>query len=123
MADVTEEGLRVLQAARISYEGPPSVGSIESQVAELRGGAPGPPVPADPVARHYASLWQDLYHQRGEVEADYFNGEIVRLGMAHGVPTPYSSLLLELITPMAAAREKPGKYTVAQLREALAARG
>jgi hypothetical protein len=38
------------------------------------------------------------------------------------VPTPYSSLLLELITPMAAGREKPGKYTVADLRAALGTR-
>jgi 2-dehydropantoate 2-reductase len=122
MADVYEEGVRVLQAAGIGYEGPPGVGSIEAQIRELRSDAPGPPVPADLEARHYASLWQDLYHQRGEVEADYFNGEIVRLGRQHSVPTPYSSLLLELITPMAAAREKPGKYTVADLRAALAAR-
>ena len=122
MADVYEEGLRVLRAAGIDYEGPPGLGSIEAQIAELRSAAPGPPVPADPEARHYASLWQDLYHQRGEVEADYFNGEIVRLGRQHGAPTPSSSLLLELIGAMAAAREKPGKYTVRQLRERLAGR-
>ena len=77
-------------------------------------------MPADLEARHYASLWQDLYHGRGEVEADHFNGEIVRLGARHGVATPFSSLLLALITEMAAAREKPGKYTVAQLRKRLA---
>jgi ketopantoate reductase len=53
------------------------------------------------------------------VEADHFNGEIVRLGQRPGVATPYSSLLLSLITEMAAAREKPGKYTVAQLRTRL----
>jgi hypothetical protein len=35
------------------------------------------------------------------------------------VATPYSSLLLGLITEMAAAREKPGKYTVADLRRKL----
>jgi len=123
MADVYEEGARVLRAAGIPYEGPPGVGSIEGQIQELRSGAPGPAVPADAAARHYASLWQDLYHQRGQVEADYFNGEIVRLGREHGVPTPYSSLLVELITPMAAAREKPGKYTIADLRARLAAAG
>jgi len=66
-----------------------------------------------------ASLWQDLYHRRGAAEADYFNGEIVRLGRQYGVPTPYNSLLLELIKEMAAARELPGKYTVQQLRARL----
>jgi len=45
-----------------------------------------------------SSLWQDLYHRTGQVEADWLNGEIVRLGQAHGVPTPYSSLLQALIT-------------------------
>jgi 2-dehydropantoate 2-reductase len=119
MADVYEEGMRVLQAAGIVYEGPPGVGSIEANIRELRSGPSPAPVPADREARHYASLWQDLYHGRGEVEADHFNGEIVRLGARHGVPTPYSSLLLALITEMAAAREKPGKYTVADLRRKL----
>ena len=65
------------------------------------------------------SLWQDLYHRRGEVEAEYLNGEIVRLGRQYGVPTPYNSLLLELITKLAVARALPGTYTVQQLRERL----
>lgn len=120
MADVYEEGLRVVRGAGITYEGPPGSGPIEEQIRQLRSDEPGPPVPAEEELRHYASLWQDLYHQRGEVEADYFNGEIVRLGRQAGVPTPYSSLLLALITEMAAARERPGKYTVAELRARLA---
>ncbi len=119
MADVYEEGLRVVRAAGIAFEGAPGTGSIEDQIRRLRSDAPGPAVPAEEEARHYASLWQDLHHRRGEVEADYFNGEIVRLGPQHGVPTPYSSLLLALITEMAAARERPGKYTVQQLRARL----
>jgi 2-dehydropantoate 2-reductase len=115
MADVNEEGVRVVRAAGIPFEGPPGAASIEEQIRWLRSDAPGPAVPAE-EARGYASLWQDLHHRRGEVEADYFNGEIVRLGKQAGVPTPYSSLLLTLIKEMAAARERPGKYTVAQLR-------
>ena len=53
------------------------------------------------------------------MEADYFNGEIVELGRHNNVPTPYSSLLLDLINDMAAKREKPGKYTIRELRERL----
>jgi 2-dehydropantoate 2-reductase len=120
MADVYEEGVRVVRAAGIAYEGPPGAGPIEERIRELRSGELKVEVPADEEARHYASLWQDLYHGRGEVEADSFNGEIVRLGRQHGVPTPLNDLLLSLITEMAAAREKPGKYTVADLRERLA---
>ncbi len=123
MADVYEEGARVVRAAGIAYEGPPGVGPIEERIRELRSPQSTAELPADEEARHYASLWQDLYHGRGEVEADHFNGEIVRLGRRHGVPTPYNGLLLDLITQMAAAREKPGKYTVPQLRERLAGAG
>jgi 2-dehydropantoate 2-reductase len=117
MAEVYEEGARVLQAAGIQYEGPPGMGPIEERIRELRDAKFQPGVPAEDELKGRASLWQDLYHRRGEVEADYFNGEIERLGRQHNVPTPYNSLSVELIKAMAAARELPGKYTIAQLRE------
>ena len=119
MADVWEEGVRVLHAAAIAYEGPPGMGSIVDRLGELRHAHCAPAVPIDDELKGRASLWQDLYHRRGAVEADYLNGEIVRLGCQYGVPTPYNSLLLELIEAMAAAHECPGKYTVQQLRARL----
>jgi 2-dehydropantoate 2-reductase len=119
LADVYEEGARVLQAAGIEYEGPPGMGPIEDRIRELRDLNFDPGVPEEDELKGRASLWQDLYHQRGEVEADYFNGEIVRLGRQYNVPTPYNSLLVDLIKDMAAARELPGKYTIEQLRELL----
>ena len=119
MADVYEEGARVLRATGIPYEGPPGMGPVEERIRELRDLAVVPDAPPDEELKHRPSLWQDLYHQRGEVEADAFNGEIVRLGREHNVPTPYSGLLLTLIKEMAAARERPGKYTVRELRERL----
>ena len=119
MADVYEEGARVLNAAGIAYEGPPGMGAIEDRIAELRNPDFNPDVPEDDELKGRASLWQDLYHQRGQVEADYFNGEIVELGRHHDVPTPYSSLLLDLINEMAAKREKPGKYTISDLWQRL----
>ncbi len=119
MADVYEEGAEVLREVGIRYEGPPGMGPIEDRIAELRNLDVTPEVPESEELKGRASLWQDLYHQRGEVEADYFNGEIAQLGREHNIPTPYSSLLVELIKEMAAARELPGKYTIAQLRERL----
>jgi ketopantoate reductase len=116
MAEVYDEGARVLQAAGIQYEGPPGMGPIEDRIRELRDPNFQPGVPAEEELKGRASLWQDLYHRRGEVEADYFNGEIERLGRQYNVPTPYNSLSVELIKAMAAARELPGKYTIAQLR-------
>jgi 2-dehydropantoate 2-reductase len=119
LADVYEEGARVLQAAGIPYAGPPGMGAIEDRIKELRASQFDPGVPEEDELKGRASLWQDLYHRRGEVEADYFNGEIVRLGRQHHIPTPYNSLLVDLIEDMAAAREPPGKYSIAQLRELL----
>ena len=119
MADVYEEGVEVLREVGIQYEGPPGMGPIEDRIAELRNLDVKPDVPESEELKGRASLWQDLYHQRGEVEADYFNGEIVKFGREHHIPTPYSSLLVELIKEMALARELPGKYTIQQLRERL----
>jgi len=123
MADVYEEGVRVLRAAGIPFEGPPGLGSVEARMQELRGPITGVTVPATEEAQHRPSLWQDLYHGGGAVEAEWFNGEIVRLGRRHGVATPYNSLLLELITQMARERERPGKYTVRDLRARLSRQG
>lgn len=119
MADVYDEGAEVLREVGVQYEGPPGMGPIEDRIAELRNLDVTPEVPETEELKGRASLWQDLYHQRGEVEADYFNGEIARLGREHDIRTPYSSLLVELIKEMAAAREKPGKYTIQQLRQLL----
>jgi 2-dehydropantoate 2-reductase len=119
MADVYDEGVRVLRAAGIRFDGPPGLGTVEKRIADLRGPAPTVRVPADEEPKHRPSLWQDLYHRSGQVEADWFNGEIVRLGKAHGVPTPYSGLLLALITEMAQSRQRPGRYTVRELRARL----
>jgi 2-dehydropantoate 2-reductase len=115
MAEVWAEGARVLQAAGIAYEGPPGMGAIEDRIRELRYSPMPPRVPVDEAHTGRTSLWQDLYHRRGQVEAEYLNGEIVRLGRQYGVPTPYNSLLLERITGMAVARALPGMYTVQQL--------
>jgi 2-dehydropantoate 2-reductase len=119
MADVWDEGARVLQAAGIAYEGPPGMGAIEDRIRELRDSPAPPYVPVDDERTGRSSLWQDLYHRRGQVEAEYLNGEIVRLGRQCGVPTPYNSLLLDLITAMAVIRALPGTHTVQQLRERL----
>jgi len=119
MAEVWEEGAGVLQTAGIAYEGPPGMGAIEDRIRELRDSTMPPSVPVDDAHTGRTSLWQDLYHRRGQVEAEYLNGEVVRLGRQYGVPTPYNNLLLALITELAVARTLPGASTVQQLRERL----
>lgn len=116
MADVWEEGIRVLHAAGIAYEAPPGLPTVADSIRLLRDVQQTPPAPVDEQYKSRAALWQDLFLRRGAVEAEYVNGEIVRLGRQHGVPTPYNSLLLALSTAMATARELPGTYTIQQLR-------
>jgi 2-dehydropantoate 2-reductase len=119
MADVWEEGVCVSQAAGRAYAGPAGLPTIEEHLQTLRLGAAPAEVPSAEDEKGRSSLWQDLYHRRGAVEADYLNGEIVRLGQHYGVPTPYNHLLLTLSNAAAQARALPGQYTIAQLRALL----
>jgi 2-dehydropantoate 2-reductase len=65
--------------------------------------------------RTYASMWQDLYLGRRSSEADFLNGEIVRLSRELGMGTPYNSALLEIVNRMFDTGLKPGIYTPAEL--------
>jgi 2-dehydropantoate 2-reductase len=51
-----------------------------------------------PGLRNLGSSWQSLQRRQGTIEADYLNGEIVRLGRINGVPTPYNEVLQGLGT-------------------------
>jgi 2-dehydropantoate 2-reductase len=70
-----------------------------------------------PGVRNLGSSWQSLQRGLGSVEADFLNGEIVRLGRLHGIPTPYNEVLQEVANAMAAGRAKPGKFTAQDLEE------
>lgn len=48
----------------------------------------------DPQAR--SSMWEDFQLGRS-TEVDSLNGEIVRLGAAHGLPTPANSAIVDLV--------------------------
>ena len=61
------------------------------------------------------STWQSLARRQGTVEADYLNGEIVRLARGLGREAPINEGLLRISHQMAADREPPGKYSAAQL--------
>ncbi len=120
MAEVWEEGVRVVEKAGLEYVEPPGMASIGEHIHALRTDAApilAVPTAADTTGR--SSLWQDLYHRRGVVEVEYLNGVIVRLGRQYGVPTPYNSLLRTVSHTMARARALPGQYTIADLRALL----
>lgn len=62
-----------------------------------------------------SSTWQSLARQQGSVETEFLNGEIVRLAKKLGRNAPVNEGLLRISQEMAAKRERPGKYTAAQL--------
>jgi len=65
------------------------------------------------------STWQSLVRNQGTVETEFLNGEIVRLAAERGIPAPINEALLRITLEMAANREKPGKYTPAELIQIL----
>jgi 2-dehydropantoate 2-reductase len=57
------------------------------------------------------SSWQSLVRGAGSLETDYLNGEIVRLGRAHRVPTPANELVQRVANEWARASRPPGGIT------------
>jgi 2-dehydropantoate 2-reductase len=129
MVRVREEGLRVLEAAGIPAEPPldePSPIRIIAMTEKMRQ-APDPAAREEAArlpeeARTHASMWQDLYMGRRTNEAEFLNGEIVRLGESLGIPTPYNSALLDIVTRMFEEGLSPGIYTPAELGSLIEAR-
>ena len=109
MAAVRQEAEACLTAAGVPYE---SRESFDARMKQNRGTNE---LPAG--VRNLGSTWQSLMRGTGDVEADYLNGEIVRLGRVHGIPTPHNEVLQELSNQMAARGEKPGRYTAQDLEE------
>lgn len=128
MAELQEEGLRVVEASGIPLtEGnsPLDVYAMTRRVREVGESAPHEEAiraaEALPEAqRTYVSTWVDLHRQHGECEASYLNGEILLLGEKHNIPTPYNFALLDLVERMAAQHLPPGHYSIADVREMIA---
>jgi 2-dehydropantoate 2-reductase len=95
------EGVACLQAAGI-----PFVADDEEDAARLERDVH--PRTIGGVERRGGSSWQSLERGLGTIETDYLNGEIVRLGREHGVPTPVNALLQYLSQRVARERRPPG---------------
>jgi 2-dehydropantoate 2-reductase len=121
MREVREEGLSVLDAAGIEVEPPPGEPAA-FRIREATRALDRPPKPYGEARdlpedrRTYASMWQDLYLGRNSNEAEFLNGEIVRLGSKLSIPTPYNSTLLEIANRMFDEGLRPGIYAPAELR-------
>jgi 2-dehydropantoate 2-reductase len=116
MADVWDEGLDVLDAAGIRPVPIPGRPAQREEARQLREPMAPQPLPEDPDLQYYPSTWQDLVLQRGSTESAYLNGEIVTLGERCHVATPLNRLLQEVVDDMARRGERPGKFTLADLR-------
>jgi 2-dehydropantoate 2-reductase len=66
-----------------------------------------------------SSTWQSLALKQGSVETEFFNGEVVRLAKKLGKKAPINDGLNHIMQEMAAKRETPGKYTIAELKKIL----
>jgi 2-dehydropantoate 2-reductase len=109
MREVHAEAERCFVAAGVAFE-PPDAFTKRSQEQHQQS-------PLPPGVRNLGSSWQSLQRGLGSIEADFLNGEIVRLGRVHGIPTPYNEVLQEVSNAMAARREMPGKLSAQDLEQ------
>ena len=114
LAAARVEGERCYAAAGIDY-------ASAAEFAERRGDLIQP-VPVGDRTRGGSSSWQSLARQRGSIEADYLNGEIVLLGRERGIPTPTNATLQDVANELAASRGAPGSYPLDELRRRIETR-
>jgi 2-dehydropantoate 2-reductase len=91
------EGIACFEAAGLVYtlDETPSV-----SVREIGG-----------TTRPGCSTWQSLTRGKS-LEVDFFNGEIVALGRAHGVPTPTNAVLQRLAAEAVDRGDRPGRLSL-----------
>ncbi len=68
-----------------------------------------------------SSTWQSLARGAASNEVDYLNGEIVRLGRLHGVPTPLNETIQVLARRASRQRLEPGHLGAATMRKLMTA--
>src|ERR1700744_649184 len=116
MSDVTAalraEGEQVLRTAEIEFV---SFGVSSAARAD------GPKPRAVPGRETGASNsnWQSLSRNTGNVETDYFNGEIVRIAHQHGITAPLNAALARASREAVRNQLGPSRFSAAQLAELL----
>jgi 2-dehydropantoate 2-reductase len=66
-------------------------------------------------SRSGGSTWQSVERGLPSVETDYLNGEIVRLGRLHGVPTPVNAAIQAAMGDITRRSRPPGSLDAADL--------
>lgn len=108
MRAVREEGEAALHAAGFRFE---PRDEFQGRVNAARG-----TTTLAPGERNLGSTWQSLMRGAPTLETDYLNGEVVRLGRRHGVPTPHNAVLQEVAARLHATGTRPGSVTVSDLK-------
>lgn len=116
MSDVTAalraEGEQVLRSAEIEF-----VSFEVSSAARADGPTPRAVPGRDTGASN--STWQSLSRNTGNVETDYFNGEIVRIAHQHGITAPLNAALARASREAVRNQLGPSHLSAAQLSELL----
>jgi 2-dehydropantoate 2-reductase len=112
VAAVRAEGEKVLRHAGIEWI------SFETSTAAR---ADGPTIRVVPGWNGGASnsTWQSLSRNTGDVETDYFNGEIVRIAHRHGITAPLNAALARAARAAVRNGSGPSRYSAAQLAKLL----
>ncbi|BAX90279.1 ketopantoate reductase family protein [Mycobacterium shigaense] len=107
---VRREGENVLRRAGIDFV------SFETSKAARADGPSIRPIPGwDSAASN--STWQSLSRNTGNVETDYFNGEIVRIAHRNGLTAPLNAALARAARVAVRDGVGPGRYSAARLAE------
>jgi 2-dehydropantoate 2-reductase len=112
VAPLRDEAERVLSYAGIGF-----ISLDVSSAARVDGPTPRPVPGADTGASN--STWQSLSRRTGDVETDFFNGEIVRIAHQHGIDAPLNAALARAAREAVRDEVGPGYYSVGQLAEVL----
>jgi 2-dehydropantoate 2-reductase len=109
---VRDEAENVLNTAGIEF-----VSFEVSTATRVNGPTPRPVPGADTGAGN--STWQSLSRNTGDVETDFFNGEIVRIAHQHGIDAPINAALARAAREAVRDQVGPSHYSVAQLADLL----
>jgi 2-dehydropantoate 2-reductase len=96
------------------------VNSIHPEISTAaRADGPTPlPVPGSNTGPSN-STWQSLSRNTGDVETDFFNGEIVRLAHRHGIAAPINVAMARAARSAVRNELGPNHYSATQLAELL----
>ncbi len=93
------EGVAVFAAAGIEHTSQDEDRERRADLLTIR--------PIEGSGRGGGSTWQSFARGTGAIEADYLNGEIVRIGREHGVATPVNERVRTFANEMARRRAEP----------------